>query len=545
MSDRPELDDYWTECQPEQSGLGYALTISDVLALPETARGRPDVIVNGDGVDERVRWVHIADSPRVPSLLLGGELLLTTGTGWPTDRPGLDGFVNDLVQAGAVGVILELGTQWRVEPEHLVQACQQHGLPLVVLRAEVRFVSISEAVYRRALDRQRSALEAAHRVDEIFSELIRNGAPADEIVAESGRLLDLPVVLEDVNHRVICLSDGRAPSSQELTTWRGQPPDQWLQASVMGQGTLWGRVMCPVQGGHDSSYSNLVLRRAALALAVGRMADTSAAAWVDLSQRLTIARLMGRSFPTTKAMSAQLIASGFEVDRRTLLGASVEPGVSRSGPTDNLAERIRASLSSALPDWQHIVAKAPDGAGLLIGLSAPRGQAIDSAHHALEHAVTKLSPGAYATMGAPTDDLSGLITSLHQAARLRVAVKHAQATAAPTEPKTRMTVHRAADYRLTLLLQHLHVDVDVQAFAEDLVAPILAHDRTSATPLLPTLRAVIRHPTSRSAAAAACHLSRTSFYQRLRRLEGITGANLDDGETLAALLVALLVHDSG
>ena len=61
------------------------LTVADVLAQPVVIAGAPEVIVGGDALDAEVRWAHISDSAGVARLLDGGELLLSTGAGWPDD----------------------------------------------------------------------------------------------------------------------------------------------------------------------------------------------------------------------------------------------------------------------------------------------------------------------------------------------------------------------------------------------------------------------------------------------------------------------------
>ena len=56
--------------------------------------------------------------------------------------------------------------------------------------------------------------------------------------------------------------------------------------------------------------------------------------------------------------------------------------------------------------------------------------------------------------------------------------------------------------------------------------------------------AVLAHPGNRTAAASASHLSRSVFYQRLALIGDLLGVDLDDGETLTALHLALLVRRS-
>ena len=61
--------------------------------------------------------------------------------------------------------------------------------------------------------------------------------------------------------------------------------------------------------------------------------------------------------------------------------------------------------------------------------------------------------------------------------------------------------------------------------------------------LLRTLRALVGHPGSKSAAAAALNISRPVVYDRIARLERILGLSLDDAETRTSLHVALLADD--
>jgi purine catabolism regulator len=86
----------------------------------------------------------------------------------------------------------------------------------------------------------------------------------------------------------------------------------------------------------------------------------------------------------------------------------------------------------------------------------------------------------------------------------------------------------------------------VQEFAQETLAPVLEHDR-SAGPghsgdLLLVLEAYLAHPTNRSQAAKRARLSRSVFYQRLALIGDLLGVDLNDGETIASLTVAVLAR---
>lgn len=72
-----------------------------------------------------------------------------------------------------------------------------------------------------------------------------------------------------------------------------------------------------------------------------------------------------------------------------------------------------------------------------------------------------------------------------------------------------------------------------------MLTPLVAYDRERRGDLLDVLAALVAHPGNRSAAATASHLSRSVFYQRLTLIGDLLGVDLDDGETLAALHLAL------
>jgi purine catabolism regulator len=75
-----------------------------------------------------------------------------------------------------------------------------------------------------------------------------------------------------------------------------------------------------------------------------------------------------------------------------------------------------------------------------------------------------------------------------------------------------------------------------------MLAPLIEHDARAGGDLEVVLAAMLAHPSSRTAAAKASHLSRSVFYQRLAIIADLLDADLDDGETQTALHIALLAR---
>jgi purine catabolism regulator len=91
------------------------LTVADILELPSVRHGEPEVVCAGP-MDQPVRWVHVSDLADLSGLLTGGELVLTTGQAL-ADPARRDAYLPGLAEAGATGVVIELGLHIDSVPE--------------------------------------------------------------------------------------------------------------------------------------------------------------------------------------------------------------------------------------------------------------------------------------------------------------------------------------------------------------------------------------------------------------------------------------------
>lgn len=244
MSDRQDFGDLRTD-RPERES-GDLLTVADVLAMSAVQAGAPEVIVGGAALDAGVRWAHVSDSPGVAGLLDGGELLLSTGAGWPTGRDELRAFALGLHRAGLAGIVVELGGPHERIPDAVVEACTDTGLALIALASEVKFVTITEAVHRALIAVQTDALRERQHLHEVFTALSLRGAPADVVVAETARALGAPVVLENLTHEVIAQEALRMPEAEVLAA---RSASTGLRVPVQARGGPLGHARRPAGAG--------------------------------------------------------------------------------------------------------------------------------------------------------------------------------------------------------------------------------------------------------------------------------------------------------
>jgi purine catabolism regulator len=534
-------------------------TVSDALALPVIRQGRPRVVAGAAGLRRRVRWVHVAEVADIAHLLRGGELVLTTGIALPDDPAALTRYVDELAETGVAGLVVELVRHWsEALPDALIAAAEGHGMPLVTLSRETRFVAVTEAVVGLIVDAQVAELRAAEQVHETFTALTVAGAEPAEVLREVARASGLPVVLETLAHDVLAydtagldpgelLADwarrSRAVTVAERTSYHADAG--WLVTVVGARGNDWGRLVlhCPEPPQHRQV---VIVERAASALAVHRLVARDREGLERHAHRTLLTELLASPTPPGD-LTARATALGFPLQRRQLLGMSVRPSTTAvSKPARSMAtqEVLRdlaeaTALAARRARVAALVGVVDDTSVRALLSLTPQADAdavlrrlTKEVHHAAASAPRALP--VVIAVGSTVATVAEARRSMLEAAQV------AQAALRTAGAPDGRAFHRLEDVRLRGLLQLLAEDDRVAAFADRELGPLLARDASHGSRLVEALRHFCEHGGNKSAAATAAHMSRTAYYQQLARIEQVLGVSLDDPESVLSLHVALL-----
>lgn len=527
-------------------------TVAEVLALPVLRQGRPHVVAGAAGLDAPVRWAHVAEVADIAPLLRGGELVLTTGVALPDDGAALARYVADLAGVGVAGIVVELVRHWSEKlPPALVDAADRHGVPLITLSRETRFVSVTEAVNGLIVDAQVDELRAAERVHETFTALTVAGAEPGDILREVARLTEHPVVLETLSHEVLAYDTAGADPGELLPGWPSRsrpvqvgertgyhPGAGWLITVVGARGHDWGRLV--VVCGEPPPHRHVVVaERAASALAVHRLVAKDTDSLERQAHRAILTALLANPVPPAE-LTARASALGVPLTGRLLVGVAVRPRITVTAKTAQstpvlLRELAEATVLAARhAKVSALVATDDTQVRALIALSPEAG--VDAVLRRLANDVHEARAGAPAVVAVGT-------TGGGPADARRTLVEAAQVAAAALAENVERVVHRLDDVRLRGLLQLLAGDERITAFAARELGPLLSRDAAQGSRLVQALRHYCEHGGNKSAAAAAAHTSRTAYYQQLARIEQVLGVRLEDPESMLSLYVALLAHD--
>ncbi|MGW0216444.1 PucR family transcriptional regulator [Micromonospora chokoriensis] len=560
-------------------------TVREVLALDPVRHGAPRVVAGDAGLDRPVRWIHIAEVPDIATLLGGGELVLTTGIGLPGDDAGLRAFIGDLADVGVSGLVVELGRRYLTGvPRVMVAAAERRGLPLVELRRATPFVRITEAVHALIVDAQLTELRATEEIHQRFNDLSVEGADTAEVIRQAAELSGCPVVLENLSRQVLgydpagesaeLLLDGWEQHSRRIPLTGRTAYDRdsgWLVTAVGARGQDWGRLLLrwPASGDVPSAQSGeptagpptrltILLERAASTLALGRLIRRDAEGLERQIHRTLLTALLDHSRPVDE-VALRAKALGVVLDRRHLVGVMVrhraEDLVGENGPeagqarlrdlSEAVGQALReaklTALTSAVDD--HSV-------GVLLALTDPAAE--DRALSAfattlrrvrLDSGVGRADPARGVGAGAVIVAAGSGVASLREARRSLVEAR--QIAEAARRDRRDLPIFRLPHVGLAGLLHLLRDEPRLQTFVERELGALLEYDaRHPREQLLDTLRAYLEQGRNKTAGAAAAHLSRPAFYERLARISRILDVDLDSVEASLSLHVALLALEA-
>jgi purine catabolism regulator len=522
------------------------LSVADVVIMPVVRSAGARVVAGAGGMDHPVRWVHSSELADIGPLLREGDLLLSTGIAMPEGDEGLVEMVDSLADSGAAGLVIELGRRWMELPEALIDACDTRSLPLIALAREVRFAAVAQAVGERIVDQQIAELREAQRVHETFTELSIGEAGPGDILEAVQRLAGSAVVLESEQHHVLDYRLGAEEATSVLADWSRRSTGVvldgrttwdaergWLVTRVGKKERGWGRLVVHVPE-QPTQRQIAMAERAAAALALHRLHDRQRDSAIRRTHHELVVGLLAD--PTAPGLLQRCEAAGLPTNRRQFVGIALRPIVdgSAAGGRGGRLEEVTAAVVHAAHELRvpALVCHLDGDVRAILSFtpSAHPERVVDE----LAERVARRQP---VVVGAsrPGTRPGVIDRNLREARQVVDSVRAA-------DPHSGR-VHRLDDVGLRGLLALLADDERVQLYIERQLGALREHDREWGSGLESALVALLRHPTSKTEAAAALHVSRPVFYDRIAKVERLLGVDLEDADARASLQVALIADE--
>jgi PucR family transcriptional regulator, purine catabolism regulatory protein len=506
--------------------------VLDIVSIP----GLPLRLLAGEGdAGLPIRWVHASELEDPTPWLKGGELILTTGMGVGSTAAAQRAYVRRLVQAGVAGLGFGLGFGHTRVPKALVSEADTSGVPLFEVPYPVPFIAITEAVFTRILAEQYDTLQRAVDAEHVLTRAVLEGEGIDGIVRSLAGVVGGWAVLLDL-HGLALAATNRAVSARIQRVWdeiqTSRPSGAHFSLTLLDRGHhVWiqpvgaqGRVEAFLAVGKPEQPSQLDRIVAGHALSLVAVELAKARAVADAERRLQgdfFGELMRGQLDSAEAVRG-LVRFGFERDARVVAVAieGVEPGVE----PEELA-LAAADHRSRVPGG-FLVSANRDGIDLLVP-EQPEPDLAELAKALGARVGAELRAGG----GSPVSP-GDVSRSLREAGyALRVCRLEGWPQAGFGDLGT---------YRLLLSM----ADPDVlRAFADALLAPLDAYDRTQDGELLRSLHAFLQHNARWETAAAQLFVHRHTLRYRMRKVEELTGRDLGSSFDRMEFWLALRARD--
>lgn len=121
------------------------LTVQDVLTRPVFQEAI--VAAGHEGLQRRIRWVHILEIANFETLLHGEEMILTTGLGFSSGAITPAVFLRKLIDEKASCLCIEVGKYFEAPTDELIELANRYRIPLILFPSAVRFVDITQDIH--------------------------------------------------------------------------------------------------------------------------------------------------------------------------------------------------------------------------------------------------------------------------------------------------------------------------------------------------------------------------------------------------------------
>lgn len=519
-----------------------AVPLADLLADPSLGLRQ----VAGPDTDVPVHAVHASEMRDPAPYLLGGELLLTAGAHiTPADRPEgyFDHYAAHVLRAGAAALGFGLAPVHETMPRALVDACDRYGLPLVEVPPQTPFTAVARAVWHLAAERHHRELRRVADAQQALASAAARPGPVPAVLRQLARHLGGWAALLDADGAELTAAGSRpeAVVRRALAELAGV-----IRPATAGRGptsatdTAGGSQLAVYAlAGHPGE--GLVL---ALSGARREPADHTIAGVAVVLLSLLTGPHQGTAEAVRTSALVRLLLGARPQDVTGLLAGA--PPASR----ETEATAVPAPAASGEPggedagrDRWTVVHARRRGAASGAGRTAA-AEALAAATLATSLGSALADPGG--APGVPRT-VRVLVSADREVAAqpgwtLGVSAPAAGADLAAADTQAAGALRRALAGR-TALVRHRAVDAGVAS----LVPPdeALAQARAALGPILDppalveTLRAWLALHGSWDRTAAALDIHRNTVRQRITRIAGLLGGDLDDPDTRMELWFAL------
>ena len=531
------------------------ITVQDILEIPEL---NLRLLAGHKSTSNPVRWVHITEVPDPTKWLKGGELLLTTGYSFVGDEQQQVAQIKRLIDHNISGLGFGTGFSFDKVPPGIVAVAEEYGFPLFEVPYHVPFLAITEAVASKIVNEQYSLLQRSLAVHEKLTKIVLEEKGLEAILSTLSALVGCSAVLFDFHGVVLSEAAYRRHLGAELIAdlWRmisdRRADRQNFALSMEGVGS--GVQVYPVVASHRigaflavvkdsgdfSEYDRIILHNVVTVTALELVKKKAVAE--------TEKRLAGDFFD-------ELIASDLyeeEIARRlaffglepqsphliVLVDIDAQDGDGAAERTEAAAQDVKERLHWSVDEFmaRHdllgISASRSDSVVVLVQPGKMDAKEIIRLAGELQAVIAEMLPEISVSIGIgrPHRQLIDLRQSYYEAS---YAIKIRKLKG---EPRVIASFDDLGSYGLLLGLQDT---LSLEVFYDSVLGRLQEYDEQNSSDLVKSLACFLEANGHWGDAAEKLYVHRHTLRYRMKRVEEITGRDLNQSQDRMEFWLAL------
>ncbi len=528
------------------------ITVQDILEIPEL---NLKLLAGGKSTSNPVRWVHISEVPDPTRWLKGGELLLTTGYSFVGGEEQQVAQIKRLIDHNISGLGFGTGFSYDKVPPALVSVAQEYDFPLFEVPYHVPFIAITEAVASKIVNEQYSLLQRSLAVHEKLTKIVLEEKGLEAILSTLSALVGCSAVLFDFHGVVLCEAAYRRHLGAELIAdlWgmiserRADRQNFALSMEGVGSGVQVypvvashriGAFLAAVKDSGDfSEYDRIILHNVVTVTALELVKKKAVAE--------TEKRLAGDFFD-------ELIASDLyeeEIARRLaffgldpqsphlIVLVDIDEAEGDGGAAvaqQDVKERLHWTVDEfmARRDLLGISASRSDSVVVLVQPGKMDAREIIGLAGELQAVIAEMLPEISVSLGIgrPHRQLTDLRQSYYEAS---YAIKIRKLKG---EPRVIASFDDLGSYGLLLGLQDT---LSLEVFYDSVLGKLQEYDEQNSSDLVKSLACFLEANGHWGDAAEKLYVHRHTLRYRMKRVEEITGRDLDQSQDRMEFWLAL------
>ncbi|WP_100374513.1 PucR family transcriptional regulator [Bacillus sp. FJAT-45037] len=503
-----------------------------------------DIIAGKEGLSRFVKWIHVVEVIHIRNLLKGDELILTTGLGFKDDEELFLQFLEQLIECGAGGLCLEMGTNTTRVPLNVIKLANAHQFPIILFTKEVRFVEITQDIHATLINQQYQMIADLERYSQQLNMKLLEMNDYDEILSFCQFYLGVQVVAQFADGNCCFYpelsKEKREELLHQLKKAKGKKQAKIAKQSVSLLGSEYGEVSILSNERNLNDYDYLILDRTVTALAqhllrtlyIEERKHVEESQWMmdwldGLHNEEEIHEHLAFLEPGLQLNGAVVCVGKFQ---------PIKPGI------DTDRTYVKLWIRTIFEQFGFHLFTLEVRADLVFILGNKRScedwkerveEVFKKVHQHEGNGKRSIKSYRFG-IGKYKEKLTGVARS-YQSAREALSLKKRASD-------NGMSMFYD-DLHLYRILSVIHEHADLDNIVTDYLAPVIDHDKRFNGHLLETLKAYLSCSGSKQETAKRLFIVRQTLYHRIEKLENLLGADFMQGEKRLALELMLLAKD--